>query len=593
VTEKVSHSAANEPSITLRAALRLPALRRAVPEVIAGADGLDRPVRWVHAGEVPDMPSLLMGGELLLTTGMGIGKGEADQRRFAAALAERGVAALALELGSTFADVPPALRAEAQERGLPLIVLHRESAFVEITEDVHREIVSHQHVLMRRGDELHARFTRLMLDGAGIPEVLAALAEAIANPVVLDKAGHGLLYHATHHADDREVLAAWEGVRRGLPGTPDHVEAPVPMGSGETWGRLVVLAVDSPLDEFDRVAAERAVGLIALALLRGREEDVLAARERGNLLAELLDGSIEEAEAARRAASLGFDGQPRALLPVVVAHAGGADGSRTAADGGRVIVDGRHATANGRFSAGADRRRASADGRRPNGDGRSVGADRNGAGEAAWAIVLRDVTSELSGAGMAAIGGLRGPEAQVMLVLGLSAPERRAEAAGRVTADVRASAARQLGDGTALAVCVGAAAPTWGSLRESLVETLATAPAALAAPPRDWHDVTAPDLHRLFWSLREHDELQRFAQRRLGPLIEHDRRRKAKLLPTLEAYLAHGGRKAETARALHLERQSLYHRLGRIQELLGEDLDDEDVRLGLHVALRTLRYADD
>ena len=162
---------------------------------------------------------------------------------------------------------------------------------------------------MRRGDELHARFTRLMLDGAGIPEVLAALAEAIANPVVLEKTGHGLLYHATHHAGDREVLAAWEGVRLGLPGTPRHAAAPVPMGSGETWGRLVVLAVDSPLDEFDRVAAERAVGLIALALLRGREEDVLAARERGNLLAELLDGELEEDEAIRRAASLGFDGR--------------------------------------------------------------------------------------------------------------------------------------------------------------------------------------------------------------------------------------------------------------------------------------------
>jgi purine catabolism regulator len=537
----VRHSAANEPSITLRAALRLPAVRRAVPEVVTAPEALDRPVRWVHAGEVPDMPSLLMGGELLLTTGMGIGAKEVDQRRFAAALAERGVAALALELGSSFSEVPSALREEAEAQGLPLIVLHRESAFVEITEAVHREIVSHQHVLMRRGDELHARFTRLMLDGAGIPEVLAALAEAIANPVVLDKAGHGLLYHATHHADDREVLAAWEGVRRGLVGTPDHVEASVPMGSGETWGRLVVLGVDSPLDEFDRVAAERAVGLIALALLRGREEDVLAARERGNLLAELLDGQLDESEAARRAASLGFDGKPRALLPIVIAHAGSS----------------------------------------------------NGNGEAAWAIVLRDAAHELTASGVGAIGGLRGSEGQAMLVLGLASAERRLEAAGRVAASVRTATARQLGDGAAVAVCVGAAAPTWDALRDALIETLDAAPAALAEPARDWHDVTTPDLHRLFWSLRDHEQLRRFAQRRLAPILEHDRRRKSKLLPTLESYLAHGGRKAETARALHLERQSLYHRLGRIQELLGADLDDEDVRLGLHLALRALRYADD
>jgi purine catabolism regulator len=554
---------APEPSITLRAVLRLPAVRQAVPELVSAAGAVDRPVRWVHAGEVPDMPSMLRGGELLLTTGMGISTDAGDQRRFAAALAERGVAALALELGTAFAEVPPALREEAEERGLPVIALHRESAFVDITEAVHREIVSHQHVLMRRGDELHARFTRLMLDGAGIPEVLAALAEAIANPVVLDKTDHGLLYHATHLADDREVLAAWEGVRLRLPGTPTHVEAPVPMGSGETWGRLVVLGVDSPLDEFDRVAAERAVGLIALALLRGREEDVLAARERGNLLAELLGGELDEDEAARRATSLGFEGRARALLPIVVAHPSAG------------------ATPLG---AGAPAARATAQRSATPGDALSHAT--SSANEAAWAVVLRDVAAELVSSGIPAIGGLRGSDGDAMLVLGLSSPQRRAEAAGRAAATIRAAAQRHVGE-VELAICVGAPATSWTELRDSLVETLDAAPAALAvAEPRDWHDAAAPDLHRLLWSLRDTPELRRFAERRLAPLIEHDAKRKAKLLPTLETYLAHGGRKAETARAMHLERQSLYHRLGRIETLLGESLEDEDVRLGLHLALR-------
>ena len=62
------------------------------------------------------------------------------------------------------------------------------------------------------------------------------------------------------------------------------------------------------------------------------------------------------------------------------------------------------------------------------------------------------------------------------------------------------------------------------------------------------------------------------------------------LLETLEAYLAAGGRKAEAARALHLERQSLYLRLHRIEEALGVSLDDEDVVLGLHLAVRARRF---
>src|SRR3954467_14585236 len=98
---------APSPRITVSAALALPALRRGLPEVVAGAGGLDRPIRWVHAGEVPNMASLLRGGELLLTTGMGIGPRAADQRRFVAELAARGVAALVIELGHTYAQRLP------------------------------------------------------------------------------------------------------------------------------------------------------------------------------------------------------------------------------------------------------------------------------------------------------------------------------------------------------------------------------------------------------------------------------------------------------------------------------------------------------
>ncbi len=70
------------PAITVRRALELPALRAGLPEVVAGAGQLDRPLRWVHAGEVANIAALLTGGEMLLTTGMGIGARAAEQRRF-------------------------------------------------------------------------------------------------------------------------------------------------------------------------------------------------------------------------------------------------------------------------------------------------------------------------------------------------------------------------------------------------------------------------------------------------------------------------------------------------------------------------------
>ena len=45
----------------------------------------------------------------------------------------------------------------------------------------------------------------------------------------------------------------------------------------------------------------------------------------------------------------------------------------------------------------------------------------------------------------------------------------------------------------------------------------------------------------------------------------------------------------ETARELHLNRQTLYNRLARIGELLGTDLDDPQTVLALSLALRARR----
>lgn len=103
----------------MQRALELPGLRSGLPEILAGADRLQRTVRWVHAGEVPNIASLLKGGELLLTTGYGLGTRPAEQRAFVRTLAERGIAALVVELGPRFTRLPAALVDTARSAGLP------------------------------------------------------------------------------------------------------------------------------------------------------------------------------------------------------------------------------------------------------------------------------------------------------------------------------------------------------------------------------------------------------------------------------------------------------------------------------------------
>jgi len=128
--------------LTLREVLDLDVVRRGSPLVVAGAARLDVPVRWVHALELTDVGRLLRGGELVLSTGIALPDSASGLARYAASLADVGIAGLAVELGRRYTRaLPAALVAAAQERTLPLIELRREVAFIEITEAVHAQII--------------------------------------------------------------------------------------------------------------------------------------------------------------------------------------------------------------------------------------------------------------------------------------------------------------------------------------------------------------------------------------------------------------------------------------------------------------------
>src|SRR6476660_2047662 len=119
-------------ALTVHAALDLPILRGGAPEVVVGAEALDRPIRWVHVVEVRDIASVLRGGELLLSEGRMFGSAVED-RRLIAELSERGVAALVIELGPRHRTLPKNIVVACREHGLTLIALHLPVAFIDIT----------------------------------------------------------------------------------------------------------------------------------------------------------------------------------------------------------------------------------------------------------------------------------------------------------------------------------------------------------------------------------------------------------------------------------------------------------------------------
>src|SRR6266566_258574 len=158
---------------TLAEILELEPVRRGCPEILTGADLLGRPVRWVHAIEVPDAARLLHGGELVLTTGIGLPDEPALQARYVAELAAVGAAGLAVELGRRYSgSLPAALVSAAVQQHLPLVAFSREVLFVEVTEAVHARIIDSQREELRAAARLHEVFTGLSVAGASPAEIV-------------------------------------------------------------------------------------------------------------------------------------------------------------------------------------------------------------------------------------------------------------------------------------------------------------------------------------------------------------------------------------------------------------------------------------
>ncbi|NUK20380.1 PucR family transcriptional regulator [Streptomyces lunaelactis] len=532
--------------ITVQRALELPGLRAGLPEVVAGADRLNRTVRWVHAGEVPNIASLLKGGELLLTTGLGLGTRPAEQRAFVRQLADRGISALVVELGPRFSRLPATIVDTARAAGLPLVQLHREVPFVSVTEEVHTEIVNGHYALLRQAEEVHRRCTEVLLDGGGVPQVLRILADFTANPVFLETADGQLLFAAGSESGQAgaDPLQVWDGMRgqraarESLPVGAVLVDVPGGgQGAASVRARLVLLAVASPLLPVHRMAAERAAGLLAVVLMQARQEEELAARGRGDFLTDLSEGRITAEDAPAQARVLGFKPGEGPLLPVVM---------RLAAE------------------------------LSPSGN---------------WALLARAVLEELSSVGVPVLLGVRPVEGRVPLLLGLRSESERTAVADRVAAALRAGVERAGLEraGAHPPVVVVGMAGGWAAASAGLRHAAETATAAQGLSELPWYDARRLDTDLLLWRLRDHPDLAAFVDRAIGPLRDHDRTSRPALLPTLETYLTHAGRKAETARELHLNRQTLYNRLARISELLGTDLDDPQTVLALSLALRARR----
>jgi purine catabolism regulator len=255
-------------------------------------------INWVAVTELEDPQRFLNGGELVLTTGMRL-RSAPEQRRFVRQVQRAGAVGIGFGTGLTHDDVPPALIAEANRWGLPVVRVPYETPFIAIGKLV-ADAQSADHVAkLERLIAGHQILARALLTGGGLSQLLKHLGGMLRTDIALTQfTAH--LYNSSTELPTADTWASY----------------PIPTGRRDAC----TLWVRHPFEDSGIIGY--AQNLISVELNNMVKQRQAQRALCGQVLEDVIHGSLETSEAQRRLAGVGLNSTRRnvVLLAVSAAH---------------------------------------------------------------------------------------------------------------------------------------------------------------------------------------------------------------------------------------------------------------------------------
>ncbi len=394
--------------------------------------------------------------------------------------------------------------------------------------------------------DIHERFTRLSLEGAGIQSILEGVGALAGGRAALYSAEGYRIRGAGEASDGMPARIhvpsplAQAGAREvrisaGRPARPFDL---IPVRAGpDVLGLLAVGVDEKTIDSHGRRRAlEHGSTVLALELAKERAAAEVERRLRGDLVEEVLAGGLEGDEAervARQAERLGHRLPPSAWVMVL----------------------------------------------EPDDDETELSLTARGRQDKLDAALSGLVRSRLPDA----LTLVRSASA-VFLVPDEVAPDLAA--IEKLAAQILAGAAPVMRPGSAsvgignLANSVGELARSHHEARQALRLTRRAGGRGRVASYRSL------GAFRLLLEVQSPEALRRFVDELLGTLLKYAQSRDTPLLETLEALSAARWVRRAAARNLGIHINSMSYRVERIQTLTGLQLDDPETRVAISIALR-------
>ncbi len=536
----MSSSSTPTTSASVRNILTLLASRDA--QLVAGATGLERRVTWScrMRARLPAFESV-HGGELALLALSQLRRLDELLPHLMKSLHQEGVAAIAVAAPSVESLGEEACTL-ANQHNLPLILLPPSASLEAIEREVITFVVSFRGEIERKATEISHQLMQLSIQGAGIQGICEQLANSCNKWVVVQDTERHVRLQAAPAGAGMLVLPAtlddealWQ---QGLV----QINAPI-LVHHDVVGYLSLIGHDGDFDYLDRITLGQVVPILALEFAREKERSAVESRYQLEAFMDVLQGNYQQPdEMLARARLLGYDLTAPQIVAIFEIHTNEPD-----------------------YPPGSP--------------------------QAQWSRRVRD---ELLLAWPAS--WILTESRRVITILPLPSANSHNSNSHRDAEKViltrleRVQTRLQQGNNNALpaySIGLGRVATNLQGISQSYRE----AQQALEIGRRLFgenqiHSFTHLGVYRLLFHLDRQSELRDFYRETLGPLLNTDTRGDGTLIDTLEGYFRCNGNLSETARTMHLHRNSLLYRLGRIEEVLGQSLDDSELRLSLQIALK-------
>ncbi|GGA28241.1 PucR family transcriptional regulator [Psychrobacillus lasiicapitis] len=534
----------NELKLTVRDVLARDSFKCA--KVIAGESGLERQVKWSHVLEVNDFESLINGGEMILTTGGGLQLDLPKQLAYLKKLIEKDVACICIELGIYFKEIPSELIDLANKHSFPIVIFEHTVKFVDITQDLHTFIINQHHQMLSQLDVLSRKFNALSLTPNGILKILLELHQFFREDVIFITDNGKSYYYPTETKELEKTIRTYlensmlPHSEQILITIDEQSFALMPVdGLGQTWGYLCLQLKQTIPDEFTFLMLDRAALAIAQILLRNRTIEERKQHNEDEIVRNLLNGRDVDRD------------DLQTYLPAT---------SRNLYY--RVFII-RTDFPESRFSEE---------------DWEEIKLQRS--------MMIRSLFKR-----QGFFPAVSTSKSEIAVIASFIAADYLKMEKNRFSQIIQHIISMHDNNFLVGSYCSFGVSKVYkevGDVKKSYEEASKALKMRVSGIGKT-HFYEELGIYKLLLLLKNSNYLENYVQDYLSAILDYDEKMESNLFETLCVYLECSGSKKETAESLFIVRQTLYHRLEKLESLLGEDFMEPSNRLALEVAIMAFR----